>query len=100
MAYRFFIAGIEVQCDSLEDLLAAVKSGVADNVSQAPSASPPIEPEPESNKTTQGSGPKRAWVEAREYAEKHGITAMEARGILSKQRKDAVEKALQTVKKN
>lgn len=98
MAYRFQMAGVEVKCDTLDELLEAVKAGMVDTASGASEVEEnrPRERDRSSKrpKGPQGKGPKKAWDEARAYADEHGISIMEARGILSQKRKNALEKAL------
>lgn len=110
MPHHFKLRGIPVTCDTLGELLEAIHAGLADcqspmethsaltasidsqqAVTAAPTKARPHKP--------QGSGPKRSWQEAQEYAEKHGVTVGEARSILAKQKREATERALSKVKK-
>jgi hypothetical protein len=126
MSYRFYLAGLEVQCDSLAELLEAVKSGQVDEQLKSTGSGPkraweaahdlaeregisPVEahgrlaatkPKQEPNKGPQGRGPKKAWAEAQDYAEKHGVSTIEARGILAAKKKSAVQKALNSLQEN
>lgn len=109
MPYQFNLRGIPVTCDSLEELLEAVYAGITDPKSPAEvhsSLPGGVDPQQRISVGTkarphkpQGSGPKRSWQEAQDYAEKHGVTVGEARSILAKQKREATEKALSKVKK-
>jgi len=50
-------------------------------------------------KGLQGSGPRQAWKEATEYAQKHGISVSEARKVLAERKRLAVKKALEKLGK-
>ncbi|MGN6546550.1 MAG: hypothetical protein ACTHK7_15960, partial [Aureliella sp.] len=95
MPYQFSVQGIPVTCDTLSELLEAVKSGVVDSrpgeVQAVPAAAARGEVGAKKKPGPQGSGPKRAWAEAEEYAKKHNISISEARGIISRKRREPKE---------
>lgn len=127
MAYQFNLRGIPITCDTLEELLSAVAAGLADvrtsgqvaadnhplQATSQPGShashgqSPqvvvvtPTQMEPQRTKKRenkpQGSGPKRAWAEAEEYAKNNGISTGEARSILARMKREAAQKAVQAV---
>lgn len=98
MPYQFNVQGVPVTCDTLHELLEAVRSGVVDSrageVQAVPTAAARGEVGSKRKPGPQGSGPKRAWAEAEEYAKKHGVSVSEARGIISRKRREAKEAAL------
>ena len=88
MPYHFTLFGVEVTCDDVEELAAALRMGAEPSSKnhRRPAAT-------ESAPGRQGSGPKRAWAEAREYAAAHGVDVYEARRILSEKRRQEAAKA-------
>lgn len=97
MPYKFFISGIEVTCDTLEEVVAAVR-GASNTppVATAFEKLPPSEPPPPA-KGTQGRGPLKAWAEAEAYAAKHNLTKFEARAILKAKKTAAVNAAMKAI---
>lgn len=101
MPYQFSVQGIPVTCDTLSELLEAVKSGIADarpggEVHAVPAATARAESRSRDQKKPgpQGKGPKRAWAEAEEYARTHKCTVGEARSIIARKKREAKEQAL------
>lgn len=78
MAYRFFLAGVEIQCDELEELLKAVRAGVTDSMETKTNTEA---------KPNNGEGPRKAWEAAKAVAEEEGISPLEAHGRLASSKK-------------
>lgn len=127
MAYQFNLKGIPITCDTLEELLGAVSAGLADirssgqavvehhatqaapqHASQGSQGSPQvvvvaptqIDPPQRTKRREgkpQGSGPKRAWAEAEDYAKANGISTGEARSILARMKREAAQNAVRAV---
>ena len=102
MPYKFFISGVEVTCDTLEEVVAAVRGG-SPSMETAPTATAleklPTDP-PKPAKGTQGRGPQKAWAEAEAYAAKHNMTKFEARAILKAKKTAAVNAAMKALQGN
>ena len=96
MSYRFNVNGLPVECDTLEELCAAAKLPGFLN-GKKPIAEPREVKRSMEAREKQGAGPKRSWIEAEEYAKKHGISRNEARSVIAKKKRELVEKALQKV---
>lgn len=91
MTYRFRLHGIDVECDSIEELKAAA------NIRgfKAGSGRGGLRTTPESEgRAKQAEGPAKSWAEADAYAAKHGISRNEARSILAAEKKKLIEEAL------
>ena len=97
MPYRFSLNGLDVQCDTLEELHAASKLPTFGPASPSPSGETKVRRNAEVLQK-QGSGPRKSWVAAEAYAKKHGITRNEARSILAAEKKKRIEQALSKVK--
>jgi hypothetical protein len=82
------MGGVDVECDTIEELrrAAAGLKNYEEGASYGGQRTFKAE-----TRERQGSGTKKSWEEAAEYAQKHGITRMEARSILSRQRKEEWE---------
>lgn len=91
MPYQFRINGIDIRCETVQELEAAMKiKGFAAKLGHGGNRT-----WDEQDRGRQGAGPRRSWEEAEEYAAKHGCTRMEARSILAKIKKQQREQAAQ-----
>jgi hypothetical protein len=104
MAYKFVIQGVEVTCDTLEEVIAAVRGPALVPPTEINAVSAieklPLKEQQPAVKGTQGRGPKRAWDEAEEYARKNNLTKFEARAILKAKKTAVLAAAMKTLEGN
>jgi hypothetical protein len=105
MGYKINVNGINIECDTLEELK-GVMAGVPVAQPATPMVIEPVAPAqpvsvvppdsgPNGSKRSRGSGPKQSWTDAQKYCEAHPeITKNEARLILTKMKKKAKAEAL------
>lgn len=67
--FRFVISGVDISCDTAEEMLSAITPKMSDATK---------------GKSSKSDGVKRSWEAARKLAKKEGISTRDARAKLAK----------------